>query len=347
MSWRCGAIENGVTFHPDGTIAPCCMIDKDYRKPISELFNDPFADIRTGKPESPCEVCHHAEKNRLDSYRKKFQLYNNRSYRYLDVRNTNLCNMKCRICGPEYSSLWGKELGNKNFIIKQDIGQYLEKIVTNQLQNIYYTGGEPLLNADHWSLLELLIEKGYSKNITLEYNTNGTVTKFKDKNIIDIWKQFKHVKLMISIDAVGEEFEIHRHGGEWDKVKQNLQIIKQWPVETTIAVTVSLLNVWSLKKLVEELKGFKIQLNNLTQPPYLSLNAIDERYKQQAIDCLDELKNYHHDHHLLDHLIQYTTANYNCNLFKDTILHVLLLDKKRNENLFDRLPFTDYSTINI
>ena len=72
MSWRCGAIENGVTFHPDGTIAPCCMIDKDYRKPISELFNDPFADIRTGKPESPCEVCHNAEKNRLDSTEKSF-----------------------------------------------------------------------------------------------------------------------------------------------------------------------------------------------------------------------------------------------------------------------------------
>lgn len=98
---------------------------------------------------------------------------------------------------------------------------------------------------------------------------------------------------------------------------------------------------------MQELEGFKIQLSNLTQPSFLSLNAIDERYKQQAVDCLAELKDYYHDHNLLDYLIQYTNNNYNCNLFKDTILHVLMLDKKRNENLFDRLPFTDYSTINI
>lgn len=347
MSWRCGLIENGVLFHPDGTIAPCCMIDNDYRKPVSELFNDPFADIRTGKPEPVCKSCIDAEKNNLESMRENFKPYDDRSYRYLDVRNTNLCNMKCRMCGPEYSSLFNKELGNKDFIIKQDIEQYLEKIVNNKLEYIYYTGGEPLLNPDHWLLLELLIEKGYSKNIVISYNSNGTVTKFKDKNIIDIWKQFKHVKLMLSIDAVGEEFDILRHGGKWDKVKQNLEIMKHWPIETTIAVTVSLLNIWTLKNLMQELQDFNIKLNNLYYPPHLSLNAIDERYKQQAIDCLDELKNYHHDHHLLDHLIQYTTDNYNCNLFKDTILHILLLDKKRNENLFDRLPFTDYSIINI
>ena len=98
---------------------------------------------------------------------------------------------------------------------------------------------------------------------------------------------------------------------------------------------------------MQELQDFDITLHNLKYPPHLSLNAIDERYKQQAVDCLTELKDYHHDHNLIDYLIEYTMANYNCNLFKNTILHVLLLDKKRNENLFDRLPFTDYSTINI
>lgn len=346
MSWRCGAIENSVVFSPDGAIRPCCFIDSSYKKDITEIFNDPFADLRTGTAPDVCHQCTNLEKNNIESYRSSFKLFDDRKYRYLDIRNFNSCNMKCRTCGPNNSSLWGQELGYKDFLKKQEINSYLEKLTSDDIIKIYYTGGEPLLNPDHWKLLELLIDKGYSKNIILEYNTNGTIVKYKDKDIIDIWNQFKEVSLMVSIDAVGEEFNILRHGGDWKEVKDNLLTMQSWPVNLSIAVTVSLLNIWFLENIFTELKGFKIRLHEATSPPYLCLPAIDERYKEQALECLNKIKEY-----ITEPNFQYLSSrlidNHDCQIFKEAVLHVLMLDKKRNENLFDRLPFKDYSIIDV
>ena len=346
MSWRCGALENGIIFHPDGTIAPCCYIDHGYKKDIDEIFNDPFVDIRTGEAPEVCHQCTSIENHGARSYRQNFKLFSDRKYRYLDIRNVNSCNMKCRTCGPAYSSLWGQELGLKDFVRKFDISEYLEQLINNDIVSIYYTGGEPLLNPDHWKLLELLIDKGYSKNISLSYNTNGTIVKYKDKDIIDIWKHFKQTSLMISIDATGDEYDILRHGGHWKDVRNNLSTMREWPVKTSIAVTVSLLNIWFLEDIFAELKDFDIQLHKATYPPYLRLAAIDARYQSLALESLDKVKKYINESTYRD-LTHNIKNNYDCALFKDAINHILLLDKKRNENLFDRLPFKDYSILDL
>jgi len=346
MTWRCGALENQVTFFPDGTISPCCLIHSNYKKPVTELFNDPFADIRNGEPPAACEICHDNERNNHESLRQGFKLHNDTKYRYLDIRNFNSCNMKCRICGPMLSSLWGQELGYENYLQKQDISPYLEQLINEDLKQVYYTGGEPMLNPDHWKLLDLIIERKLNKNIRLQYNTNGTIIKYKDKDIINIWKHFREVHLMVSVDATGEEFNILRHGGIWEEVKQNLLTMKTWPVKLEVAVTVNLLNIWFLKNIFEELKGFEINLYELNNPSFLSLSAIDERYKQQALDCLDECSEYIKKNDL-DFYKSRLRNNFNCDQFKNLITHVLLLDKKRNENLFDKLPFNDYTAINL
>ena len=86
---------------------------------------------------------------------------------YWDVRFTNLCNFKCRMCGPAFSSNWVNEYnamygpsdiekisytrGNK-----QLNWEMIEPYIDN-LHKIYWAGGEPLMMEEHWRIMDELI----------------------------------------------------------------------------------------------------------------------------------------------------------------------------------------------
>ena len=56
VTWKCAAIDHGVTIFPNGKIGPCCKIRSDYLKPIGELNNKQrFIDLKTEYPPSACE----------------------------------------------------------------------------------------------------------------------------------------------------------------------------------------------------------------------------------------------------------------------------------------------------
>jgi sulfatase maturation enzyme AslB (radical SAM superfamily) len=340
MTWTCAAIDHGVTLYQSGKIAPCCMIDHSYLKDITELGHDPFADLRTETPPQVCYKCVQEEQHGVFSYRQQLNASKKEieGIQFVDIRNSNLCNLKCRTCTPKNSSQWAIELGHAVPIIKQDITDYKKFIVSPSVRSIYYTGGEPFINAEHWELLEELINNGYSKNISLLYNSNLTTLKFKNKNILDLWKKFKLIKVMASIDAIGEKFNYIRSGADWDIVNSNMLILNK-QVDLTIATTVSILNIWFIDELLEYFKGYKIELTNLYDPDYLSLSVIPDSLKPMAHKCIDRIEKLYYDKNKISYMRSQIDNNINQQFFKDTLIHVLLLDNIRNEKLFDLLPF--------
>ena len=103
MSWNCAAIDHGVTIFPDGKIGPCCQIDSKYLKPITELHNpNRFLDLKTQEPGTthPCNICITAKNNGLGSYKDLFDniVTDDPGLQFVDIRHTNLCNLKCRYC---------------------------------------------------------------------------------------------------------------------------------------------------------------------------------------------------------------------------------------------------------
>jgi MoaA/NifB/PqqE/SkfB family radical SAM enzyme len=346
MTWTCAAIDHGVAIYSNGKISPCCFIDHTYRKDISEIANDPFADLRTGTPPVACNKCTVAEKNNLQSYRTIFNQKKTPAagYQFVDIRNSNVCNLKCRTCYPGNSNQWAVELGHTIPIQQQDISKYKHVLISPSTNWIYYTGGEPFINAEHWNILKELIELGYSKNITLTYNSNLTTLKFKQINILDLWKEFKSVSVMASIDAVGEKFNYIRSGADWDSVKENIVLLESYQQENKnltleIACTVSILNIWFVKELLEYFKGYNVNLTDVYYPDYLSLSAIPDSLKDQAFKCVDDIEKLYHDKNKIKYIRSQIENNSKKGLFKDTLLHTLVLDKIRNEKLFELLPF--------
>src|SRR5690606_25349305 len=71
-------------------------------------------DLLNGKKPSKCEVCWSEEKSGIKSMRydsfdyglKESILKNPGVPKRLDIYPSNICNLRCRICSPEYSSKW-------------------------------------------------------------------------------------------------------------------------------------------------------------------------------------------------------------------------------------------------
>jgi organic radical activating enzyme len=264
---------------------------------------------------------------------------------FIDIRNFNLCNAKCRTCGPYNSSQWAQELEHSQTLIKEDLSAYKDIILTDSLQNLYYTGGEPFINGEHWEFLELLIDRGLSNNVSLQYNTNLSTLKYKDKDIIDTWKKFKSVTIVASIDAIGKKFNYLRSGLDWEMVNNNLNKLLELPsVNVSIGTTVSILNLWFIEELLDYFHGkCVINLTDLHYPDYLSLSVIPDDLKELALAHLDKIATKYHDKNKIKYYRDHVINNCKQHLFTETLNHILLLDHMRQENLFDCLPFAQHA----
>lgn len=347
-SWKCAAIDHGVTVFPNGKIGPCCRIQSDYLKPISELSNrDRFADLKTEFAPSACQTCIAHEDQGITSYRQHFNSLDNTAsgLQFVDIRNTNFCNLKCRYCGPHFSNQWAVELGYSDTLQHQSVANYQDILFTDSLHWMYFTGGEPLINGEHWDMLEQLISKGLSKNISLMYNTNLTTIHYKQKNVIDIWQQFKSVNINCSIDAIGSPLEYIRSGTDWQRVSTNLEQLLEMPFSLTLTPVISILNVWFLPELLKfaQDKNIPVEPEILTGPDYLALDVCPDQLQTQATEIITSLVGLGISKPKLDHMQRLVNNNINQCLFSHTLNHVLLLDKLRNEKLFDLLPFKNIS----
>ena len=211
-----------------------------------------------------------------------------------------------------------------------------------------------MINGEHWTLLEELIDSGQASRIALMYNTNLTTMKYKDKNIIDIWRRFRAVSIQCSIDAVGKPLEYIRSGTNWEKIKVNLdQLIlasKDSNINVAFSPVLSILNIWFIEELYKyaSSKNITIDLIILTGPDYLALDVMPDSLKPQALSIINKLESdYNINKNVILRIKNLINNNINQCLFQQTISHVLLLDNLRGENLFNLLPFKPVAVDNI
>lgn len=351
MTWTCPAIDYGVSIFPDQKIRPCCQVAADYSKPLSSITEpDRFADLKVQYRPDACRICWEQEDRGGHSYRQQYILMAQKpgaGIRFLDFRHTNHCNLKCRYCGPHFSNQWAKELAHQDILKKSDMSDFMDALLTDNLEEIYWCGGEPLIIKDHYDVLTRLIRSGQSKDVSLRYNTNLTMLQYKDVDIADLWTHFKKVSVMASIDAVGEVLDYIRSGCSWSSIETNIEKLLAMSdsgsnVSLFFAPTVSMLNLWFLPELFQyaNSRKIKIHLNILHGPDYLSLDAIPTKLQSLAREKIEIIKNDIPEylyHQMNDRLIR----DDNEYLFLHAVRHILLLDKNRDEKLWDFLPYKD------
>jgi len=196
---------------------------------------------------------------------------------YLDLRLGHTCNLKCVMCSPHDSSRWvedhkkiyplfqTKELKeqmsweSKSFNNKWHENPDFWKEMYSQIPNlkqVYFAGGEPLMIKEHKMFLEEIIRQGYADRILVRYNTNGLLIS---DDIIELWKQFKLVKVGFSVDALGDQNYYIRYPSEWATIESNLRRLDNTPdnIHVSIATAIQILNI----KHLPDFAKWKIQQN--------------------------------------------------------------------------------------
>jgi len=182
--------------------------------------------------------------------------------RYMDIRFGNLCNMKCRSCGPSCSSQWAQEheaqhgiaslrdnFGiTRSVVSSNDDGQFMQKLLPylDDVQEVYFAGGEIIIQPEHYACLDYWISRGITRQVDLTYTTNFSNFRYKDRNLLQLWQQFPRLKIWASLDADGDLAEIIRSGTDWSKIEQNLRELRQAVphAQLRITPTISIWNVW-------------------------------------------------------------------------------------------------------
>ena len=282
---------------PDGRVYPCCLAE--YFHPVGDLRKNTMREVwnqskykamrvnmLADKPCVECTKCYEQERHGAFSMRNDA----NRNYghmikevnqthedgthdefkiRYWDVRFSNLCNFRCRSCGPIFSSNWYND-HVKLYNRKPDVlGRDMERVEyaagdedsmerqmvehVPYLEQVYFAGGEPLIMKEHYTLLEKLIEAGKT-DIRLQYNTNFSELAFKDKHVFEYWRHFKNVSVGASLDGMGAQAELIRKGANWRQTVDNRErMMREVPhVDFYVSSTVSSMNVLHVLKFHKE-----------------------------------------------------------------------------------------------
>lgn len=186
---------------------------------------------------------------------------------FLDLKLGNICNLKCRICGSWSSSTYAvEELAHltteqpkQSFhyqMLKQ--GRWPREnpkfwceldAISDQIRYLEFTGGEPFMIAEHFDLLQRLVDRGIAGRIEIHYNTNGSQYPAGAE---EIWQHFKLVEIAFSIDDTGARFEYQRSGAQWTEVCNNINLFRSLRsrrsnIQLQVCCTVSALNALYLE----------------------------------------------------------------------------------------------------
>lgn len=377
---------------PDSSVIPCCIspYDDSYgdgqKQTVAEIWNsDKFKTLRKkmllNQTNLGCARCHNLEESGFKSMRQEmnqsFEEYlplikntkedgtlDKINLKYIDIRFSNLCNFKCRGCGPTLSSSWfddHKKLSN-NKITEKKIKSIAvnSPVFWNELKSliihadvIYFGGGEPLITKEHYEILSTLNSLSLH-NIELRYNTNLSQLNYGEYNLSEYWEKFKKVTLGISIDDIGKRAEYFRHGTKWEIIEKNFEtLIKKHPtINRTVNCTVNIMNIFYLPEIFDYLtdkkiiEPFQFNVNLLLDPDELRIDVLPEMLKKKITNKLTKFKfklscmdpKYHTSIKDFDNILNFMNAKNNSHLLSLFKENTLKLDKIRNEDFVATFP---------
>ena len=218
------------------------------------------------------------------------------------------CNLACAYCSGDFSSKWRRELKrhgpigiNKmsNFNMMQDKLKQKARTQNNKLYNtlqqalsnkgveeIAITGGEPLLNAETFDLLNK-----YAKDKPFHITTGLKISEQRLQKLLDApYKE--NITINVSAETTEEHFEFIRYGMQWKKWVETVERIKASGINIIFLSTINNLSLFKFKEFVDKYPTHTITQNLLTWPFYLQSHILDNDSKEIITKQFDNDKRY-------------------------------------------------------
>jgi radical SAM protein with 4Fe4S-binding SPASM domain len=333
---------HGLAVAANGDIKPCCQWKDNLGKVDNVNIVDTFKnnhkiiklrqDFLNGERPESCRSCWERENQIGESRRKwfasKFIKTVPIDYEYkdqlddlvwtqVDINLSNVCNLKCRMCGAWASHSWfeeeiqlakisksfQKESNENKLKIRQHELNDLKSLLPyfKNMTRIDFKGGEPMMAKSHIEFLELLIDQKLNDNIILQYTTNGTVINPK---ILKTLSHFKKVRLMFSIEGTGKLYSYIR-GGKYtiQQLEENLAMYNSLSnIDIGFNVTIQAYNLLNLKDLYFLLESWAHKYSNVSNkdaftticnsPAYLSPFVLPTNLRELAKENLKNIDDF-------------------------------------------------------
>lgn len=247
----------------------------------------------------------------------------------LELVFDNTCNLACSYCSSDFSTTWIKDIKTHgpyiNLTCKEagtysNVGANVEKYKINNpfikafwewwpelsqsLEELRITGGEPLMSDEVWKLLSMFSEKNI--NTRLAINSNLMAKRPLLKRLVEDSMNINDLVLYTSIEAVGNQAEYIRDGLIFEEWVDNVHFILSNAKLSTFNVMMTINSLclftlcdaldfcMNLKRKYGKWKGL-FSINILRFPAFMSLTILPENIKsnqkQKLQDWLDKNKN--------------------------------------------------------
>ncbi|PIP93577.1 MAG: hypothetical protein COW00_02195 [Bdellovibrio sp. CG12_big_fil_rev_8_21_14_0_65_39_13] len=223
----------------------------------------------------------------------------------LELTLGNICNLKCRMCSPFFSTLLKSDFDQMNFDynreevsqienfwqMNEELNPFLRDALL-KIKKVNFLGGEPLLAPVHAKILKFLIERKRASEVTLFYNTNLTIAS---KTTLDLWSQFKHIHLDVSLEGTAEINDYIRKGSDFKKIDRNIELVKSSlgdKVDFNICTVLQALNFEHIPQWLDFLMTWKSYIPKLPNfiyldfPSYLSAKVLAPKLRGPIIQML-------------------------------------------------------------
>jgi len=297
--------------------------------------------------------------------------------KYVDMKLGNKCDLACLMCNPADSSQW---IPDYNKLMKSDISQETKDTIhwskdkgklnwyksdsvfwsdleskLNTVQNFYIIGGEPTINSEFASFLQMCVKNGHSGRINLRFNTNGLTTTEELKSL---YTCFKTALIHLSLDGFGSHHDLIRYPSDWATMEKKLYWWDDMPdnVKITIDVTASILNIfhipdlikWKIEKQFRNINKWPtnaglLGIHFLHSPDILNVTVLPKDLKDQVMIKYNNLYKWIREtqpngdrilksYKKFDALIDFMNSADNSHKWSRTVEYLDELDRVRNTN---------------
>jgi hypothetical protein len=235
---------------------------------------------------------------------------------YVEVNFSNVCNLRCSYCSPQFSSAWQKEInehgayptsnrhnspefftGDRRPIANREVNPYVEAFwkwwptLYPHLKHFRMTGGEPIMDKNTYKVFDYVLANPKADlhlNVTSNFSQEALLfDKYLDKvKQITEGDCVEHFMQFVSIDGWGSSAEYIRHGLNFELMCSNVQrFLAEVPRRSslTFIITMNNLSITSLEQLLSWIMTLRDKYSIDYQRVWFDTPIL----RQPAWQCLD------------------------------------------------------------
>lgn len=244
----------------------------------------------------------------------------------LEISFDRTCNFACSYCNPAFSTTWAKDIrengsytdlvtdGRNHYTDPRDGSQpykvgetnpYVEAFfrwwetdLYHSLDELRITGGEPLMSAELWRLVDWYMDNAGKSKTRLAINTNLCAKDALIDKLIDLSHKIPALDIYTSTEAIGPRAEYIRDGMDWNMWTTNMErLATQAKLRGLhIMATPSVLSIMDITSFMDWCLDFKSRhgknaltftLNILRFPSFQSVTVLPQDMRSTAASNIE------------------------------------------------------------